>query len=601
MPRLPRLNALLLLAAAPGTALAQGLASAGPVTFADGTPCYYRNPFFGKDVRLSVNFSEEGPGNPPYASRFGGYPGLQATFLTGSDTMEFRCDEHLYLVPVTIPTPSKDFVLPALALPNSPPVAGGLVARFHGQDVDGVPPGSTVELSVAAVDPDGDPLHYLWAANEGRIASVDAPVTRWTLPDHGGLHFAYVLVNDGKGGYREVSITLSTDGGVVPAAVKAAPPPQPSDRVPASDQFLTYFSTRERHAYDQRGTDSKMSACQYYRAIGAVRGCRPDGALVEPTVDFGEWKRRWGFHRRERRHGNEVAARYANARDLNLQRDMHGTWNAQGTAYYVCNYPNPASDLQLDNVIEGRNLVACVAMEYSVTPGANGGKPFTKFLTFGPGGELFQSVNLDGRGEKFMPGACVVCHGASSSFTRFAENGSTPPDLGASFLPFDLDNFQFSTRPGFRRADLEASLRMLNQLVLTTGPNATTQELVAGWYPTPASAFDGTFVPVGWTAAGQQALYRTVVKPSCRTCHVAMGADVLQGGDLAFGTFAGFADKADEVATVVCGDGLARKAYTMPNSKVTFDHFWNDPAEVAALVQFLNAFGPSSPASCPAP
>ena len=63
--------------------------------------------------------------------------------------------------------------------------------------------GTTVQVSVAATDPNGDQLHYRWAATEGTISNVDAPNTTWVVPHGSGLQFAYVVVSDNKGGYTE--------------------------------------------------------------------------------------------------------------------------------------------------------------------------------------------------------------------------------------------------------------------------------------------------------------------------------------------------------------------------------------------------------------
>jgi len=51
------------------------------------------------------------------------------------------------------------------------------------------------------------------------------------------------------------------------------------------------------------------------------------------------------------------------------------------------------------------------------------GLPFARFLIFGPNGDLLPSVNLDGNGEKFVPGACVACHGGRNYFAL----ASDPP------------------------------------------------------------------------------------------------------------------------------------------------------------------------------
>ena len=123
-----------------------------------------------------------------------------------------------------------------------------------------------------------------------------------------------------------------------------------------------------------------------------------------------------------------------------------------GIAFYVCNAPGPdgKSQTEIDRVIEegmdDKNKVACVAMEYTPVTGANGGQPFTKFFTFGPDETLLLSINLDGRGEKFMPGSCVACHGGSTYNGRFPEQATASPFLGARFLPFDTGNYLFSSQ-----------------------------------------------------------------------------------------------------------------------------------------------------------
>src|SRR4029450_4405702 len=35
-----------------------------------------------------------------------------------------------------------------------------------------------------------------------------------------------------------------------------------------------------------KGQDTPMSACQYYKAIGAVNNCGPAGELIEPSFNF---------------------------------------------------------------------------------------------------------------------------------------------------------------------------------------------------------------------------------------------------------------------------------------------------------------------------
>ena len=181
-------------------------------------------------------------------------------------------------------------------------------------------------------------------------------------------------------------------------------------------------------------------------------------------------------------------------------------------------------------------------MEWSATPGVNvvngTAQPFTKFLTFGPTGALIPSVNLDGRGEKHMPGACIACHGGSKVGGRFPETGNPSPLLGSRFLPFDTGNYLFSTRGDLTETSQGAAFRRLNDLVAATegpGANTATTRLVAGWYAGNPNQLDKNFVPPApagapparpWNESPAKAsFYRQVVGSSCRTCHTALGPD----------------------------------------------------------------------------
>jgi mono/diheme cytochrome c family protein len=170
-------------------------------------------------------------------------------------------------------------------------------------------------------------------------------------------------------------------------------------------------------------------------------------------------------------------------------------------------------------------------MEWTPTPGVNGGLPFTKFFTFGPDGALLLSVNLDGRGEKFMPGTCVACHGGSTYNGRFPEHGNPSPYLGAGFLPFDTGNYLFSSRADLTEAAQSDSIFGLNQLVRATETSANTavSRLIDGWYASGTHVLDKAYVAPAWQAADAQSpgaarFYHDVVGISCRTCHVSLGA-----------------------------------------------------------------------------
>jgi hypothetical protein len=56
-----------------------------------------------------------------------------------------------------------------------------------------------VNITVAATDPDGDPLTYAYTVTGGSISGTGASVS-WTAPSAAGAHSVTVTVSDGKGG-----------------------------------------------------------------------------------------------------------------------------------------------------------------------------------------------------------------------------------------------------------------------------------------------------------------------------------------------------------------------------------------------------------------
>ena len=93
-----------------------------------------------------------------------------------------------------------------------------------GGGTSAVPPSQppTVNVSVQASDAFGNALTYEWRVTEGSIVNANTPSTTWTLPAGPGLHFAYVLISNGKGGYSERRLAVSTDSIGIPP-VSATP------------------------------------------------------------------------------------------------------------------------------------------------------------------------------------------------------------------------------------------------------------------------------------------------------------------------------------------------------------------------------------------
>ncbi len=389
----------------------------------------------------------------------------------------------------------------------------------------------------------------------------------------------------------DMTATLSA----VPVGLFLPPPTGfPSDAVPDPERFLSY-----------KGIDSRKSACQYYKAIGAVKDCDANGNLVG-AINVEDWRRKVKIGSYATAGTTEYSAVYINQVDLNLTRNQHSiSYGPNHTAAYVCNHLGPPSldstqaeiNTAIDNAVAGKNLVACVMMDSIATPGVNDGKPYTTFLIFGPSGELLPSINLDGRREKFVPGVCVACHGGDKYAGRFPEDGTGGANIGAHFLPYDIGNFAFSDKPGLTRADQELSLYHLNQNLLLAGATPAATELIAGWYAGGSTMQNLNYLPPSWVGQGADDVYHKVYAHSCRTCHVNLQDEYNQYN---FDNFDNTRTFAEELSCNNPGYHGQHRKWGMPNSLVTFNRLWNTKGtgnDLTALwAAFLGAVG--TPPEC---
>jgi hypothetical protein len=474
----------------------------------------------------------------------------------------------------------------------------------HQSDFFGIRSAATVQLRLAGGATIGAPVHvnrfgdYQVSASvpvraalqldvqcEGYLATLDVPVS----PDPAGyvaavpVELSHVIANS-----RPQLVKMVANGfdGNTRGQMVVPGEGTGSGVHPGGDHYLTF-----------KGVDTRLSACLYYRALGAVADCDAQGN-PSGAISFSDWKTQNGFGT-----ASEVRADFINQRDLNLLRRMVATRSASGgIAFYVCNTPGPdgTSQTEIDRVIEegrdDKNKVACVAMEYTPVTGVNGGQPFTKFFTFGPDESLLLSINLDGRGEKFMPGSCVACHGGSTYNGRFPEQATASPFLGARFLPFDTGNYLFSSKSSLSEASQSEAFFQLNQLVLATevDPNSPTSRLINGWYAA-GHVLDKNYVPPAWqladaqpATAGAAQFYKDVIAISCRTCHVSLGP-LFDWDDIVL--------TPARASTQFCG-GTANVAVnaSMPNALISRDRLFErieSDASLAALVEkFLGCTAP---------
>jgi hypothetical protein len=222
--------------------------------------------------------------------------------------------------------------------------------------------------------------------------------------------------------------------------------------------------------------------------------------------------------------GSYARGYYANDNDLGFGRDMHFLETSFGTFAYVTNYADGctlqgAGNAALAHQAPPSQRIATVTMEWSsadyngpLDPGTSPDPAtrFVKFFVYGADGARALKADLDGLGERYIPGLCINCHGGQAYY-------ATSPNVGASFLPFELDGLKFDGNPDY------AAFRQLNEMVKRTGPSADIQAMISGWYPAGGDDVPDPFRPASWdTRPNRQRIYDKVVARSCRTCHAAL-------------------------------------------------------------------------------
>jgi len=287
-----------------------------------------------------------------------------------------------------------------------------------------------------------------------------------------------------------------------------------------------------------------------------------------------------------------VQAVYQNHNDLGFGRNMNCNKRGNDVACYVVNYGIPRSNEGDNNACLAqenarRKALATVAMEYSPIDGQKDSEPIVKFYAFAggePEDERVTTVDLEHNPDvyknTYVPNLCLNCHGGS----HIQQDN---PDKNAYFLPFDMasvrnvDADECEHRVGIPSQHTTDETRAqafknLNQMVLDTNPNKVIKDLICGWYGerfdcrlTDISDYsqDEGYIPAGWHS--NEALYLEVVKPYCRTCHIALDAkfDSDPQFNLAYAR-QGFSRRGTYKS--MCG-----KNRTMPHTLVTYRNFWD--------------------------
>jgi hypothetical protein len=169
------------------------------------------------------------------------------------------------------------------------------------------------------------------------------------------------------------------------------------------------------------------------------------------------------------------------------------------------------------------------------------------------------------------------CHGGSYT------PGVSPKVVGAYFLPFDLDQFDYQDVAGQTRDAQLVQFRAQNQIVRHVAQSvsgSSTHPIVKqidGWYLT--GNFDSNFVPSGWDTDADRDVYRQVIRPSCRSCHIASPF-----------TFDGVADFPIPTASQRLAD------HSMPHALQTQREFWQS-GQPTTLENWFRAKGDTAAAN----
>jgi hypothetical protein len=380
------------------------------------------------------------------------------------------------------------------------------------------------------------------------------------------------------------------------------------------------------------GRENRATADAYYAGID------PTNSKLTLT----QWLTENCFNPAAADKGAEVHAVYVNNYDLGFGRDMYARVSRPAGCTSTSFEPGDAAAVVINHAtLEGAakkvDAFIAVAMEYEASDPTHAQNGIVSFYIYAPDegtGEMrrIKSANFDGRGEKVLPGACTACHGGRTpnptevlNNNAYGQPGGT--QIGATFMPWDLDSFLFADtdptfptdasnaalRTQYSRANQQAAFKQLNTLALYTyGSGVGNQftchanytgpcEMVQGWYGgtnLPSGTFVSNYVQPGWrsTVSGNptnvETLYHNVFARHCRGCHVQRGAFPESNvKDPSFETYAQFVQNASPNYRSLLEEHVFQTG-RMPLARLTMDRLWqpgpnNAPSAGAQLATHL--------------
>jgi hypothetical protein len=420
--------------------------------------------------------------------------------------------------------------------------------------------------------------------------------------------------------------------------------------------FLTLRGVINKATENLRRADTNA----YYNAIfidpEGDGGWDPNGAAVKtissglPTlkdfqnVYFSGW--------------SETKASYYNRGDLGLGREMHCVDRSSSDgqiACYVTNYvaaPLQADgkfselsfglspNIAFDNLI-AKKPVATVAMVFRGRAVAGRDKVF--FVVYDAAGKKTDSAPLDRHGLAYfnefagnpnpdsarfgtpgvtfnnhIPSNCLSCHGGKY------QSANSPRVSDAFFLPFDLDQFEYKDAAGFRRTELQDEFRSLNQIArnVATKVGGASHSIVLqidGWHGNTNHStilsrnFDdaglgNNYVPKGWLEdpnadaaqrARDAAVYKTVVRRSCRGCHMSLKHNEPNNAkpNLRFETATEFRNLSPLSAALIAQHKMphalqTQRDFWQSGQRDALETYWRNTPNLSSAADLLHAAGP---------
>jgi len=314
----------------------------------------------------------------------------------------------------------------------------------------------------------------------------------------------------------------------------------------------------------------------------------------------------------------ETQAFYYNKGDLGLGREMHcidrNDLTDRQIACYVTNYAagddfgeftfGLSRDVAFANMdAVPPRVLATVAMVYRQQARIGLGRDQMLFMAYNAQGNLTDNAPLDRHGINFangfaaaggtpdaavfgtpgvnlnnhIPSNCLNCHGGQ--YNPSAHSSSDTPSVSAAvFLPWDLEQLEYEPIAGRTQSAQEPAFRALNELARRVAANVRGADSpivnqIDGWYgntshgSTLSGNFNPGYVPPGWSAGADAAVYHDVVRRSCRGCHVASQAIPFEDAN----SFLALCGSSNGNGDLLAHDLVSHK---MPHALQTQREFW---------------------------